>query len=286
MSDSQKDQFPNKGKSRPTFEGTRFDDRDLQKVHAQLMREKEEPTEKFAPMPLFLVAVFMGFAFWAGVYLVEFSGDFGPFHYDETKDPGVAADTGPVEVDMMALGKRIYNQNCVACHQSDGNGLPGVYPPLVASDWVQDNPERLIKLTLAGLAGPVVVNGNEYNNAMTPFNRLSDQQIAAVLTYIRTDDSYQNDSYPVSEDLVAQVRAEYGGRSDPWSQAELEAIHGPVTGEWEPSGDDNGEAGEGQAMPVSDSEETAEESDQAPEEESDTGETEESTPELAPEQEA
>jgi mono/diheme cytochrome c family protein len=143
-------------------------------------------------------------------------------------------DTGPREIDMMALGARIYNQNCVACHQSDGNGLPGVYPPLVNSDWVQDNPERLIKVTLAGLAGPVVVNGNEYNNAMTAFGRLSDQQIAAVLTYIRTDASYNNSSYAVSEELVAQVRAEYGARVEPWSQPELEAIHGPVTGDWQP----------------------------------------------------
>jgi mono/diheme cytochrome c family protein len=234
MSDSQKDNYPPDGKSRPTFEGTKFEDSDLQKVHTQLIREKEEPTENFSPMPLFLVAVFMILAFWAGVYIVHYSGDFGPFHYNETVKAGAAEDTGPREVDMMALGKRIYNQNCVACHQSSGLGLPGVYPPLVASDWLMDNPERLIKVVLAGLAGPVVVNGNEYNNAMTAFGRLSDQQIAAVLTWLRTDPEHKNDSYPVSEELVAQVRADYGARAEPWSQAELEAIHGPVVGQWAP----------------------------------------------------
>ncbi len=234
MSDSQKDQFPPKGRSRETFEGTHFDDRDLQKVHAQLMREKEEPSENFSPMPLFLVALFMVFAFWAGIYLVKYSGDFSPYHYDETKSPGVAKDTGPKEVDMMALGKRIYNQNCVACHQADGNGLAGVYPPLVNSNWVQDDPDRLVNIVLAGMAGPVTVNGKEYNNAMTAFNRLSDQQIAAVLSYIRTDESYNNGSYPVSEERVAKVRSEYGERSETWSQDQLESIYGPVTGEWEP----------------------------------------------------
>ena len=91
-----------------------------------------------------------------------------------------------------------------------------------------------VSLILAGLAGEVVVNGNTYNNAMTPFGRLKDQHIAAVLTYIRTDPEYQNASYAVSEELVAEVRAAYGSRTDPWSQAELEAIHGPVTGEWAP----------------------------------------------------
>jgi mono/diheme cytochrome c family protein len=266
MSDSQKDKYPPRGESRSTFEGTKFEDTDLQKVHGQLLREKEEPTENFSPMPLFLVALFMVLAFWAGVYIVHYSGDFGPFHYDETRKPGVAEDTGPREVDMMALGARIYNQNCVACHQADGNGLPGVYPTLVNSDWVQDNPERLIKVVLAGLAGPVTVNGREYNNAMTAFGRLSDQQIAAVLTYIRTDPDYNNASFAVSEELVASVRADYGERNEPWSQPELEAIHGPVTGEWEPAADPepaaesgaaegNGESGDsGDGQPAADPE--------------------------------
>jgi mono/diheme cytochrome c family protein len=234
MSEDQKDKYPHEGESRPTFEGTQFDDQDLQKVHTQLMREKEEPTENFSPMPLFFVALFMILAFWAGVYLVHYSGDFGPFHYDETVRGGAVEDTGPREVDMIALGKRDYNQNCVACHQSSGLGLPAVYPPLVASDWIRDNPDRLINVVLAGLAGKVTVNGAEYNNAMTPFSRLKDQHIAAVLTYIRTDPEYQNNSYEVTEELVAEVRAAYGSRTDPWSQAELEAIHGPITGDWAP----------------------------------------------------
>lgn len=234
MSDDRSSEYPPDGKSRETFEGNKFQDDHLQQVHAQLMREKEEPSENFSPMPLFLVALFMVLAFWAGIYVVKYSGGFSTFHYDETRVAGVAVATGPVEVDMMALGARIYAQNCVACHQQDGRGLPGVYPPLVNSDWVQDNPERLIKIILAGMAGPVVVNGNEYNNAMTAFNRLSDQQIAAVLTYIRTSSDYENGSHVVEEDLVATVRADYGSRSEPWSAVELEAIHGPVTGEWEP----------------------------------------------------
>lgn len=234
MSEDQKDKYPAEGESRPTFEGTRFDDQDLQKVHTQLMREKEEPTENFSPMPLFFVALFMVLSFWSGIYLVWYSGDFGPFHYDETKHVGSEEDYGPREVDMMALGKRSYNQNCVACHQTTGLGLPGVYPPLVDSDWVKDNPERLIKILLAGLSGPVIVNGNEYNNAMTPFRQLRDQQLAAMLTYIRTSPDFANNSYAVSEELVASVRAEYGERQDTWTQVELEAIHGPVTGEWSP----------------------------------------------------
>lgn len=234
MSEQDTQPNPPDGKSRPTYEGNRFEDAQLQRVHSQLLREKDEPTENLSPMPLFLVALFMILAFWAGFYLVKYSGDFGPFHYDETQPVGGLASAGPKEVDMMALGTRIFAQNCAVCHQQDGRGQAGVYPPLVASDWVRDNPERLVKVVLAGLAGPVVVNGNPYNNAMTAFGRLSDQQIAAVLTYIRTSADYENNSYAVSPELVAQVRAEYGARAEPWSAPELEAIHGPVVGSWSP----------------------------------------------------
>jgi mono/diheme cytochrome c family protein len=235
MSEDQKDKYPHEGEPRPTFEGTRFDDHDLQKVHSQLMREKEEPTEDFSPMPLLFVAMFMMLAFWAGIYLVWYSGEFSAFQYDETKVAGSGGDAGPREVDMMALGKRVYSQNCVACHQATGLGTPGVYPPLVGSDWVKDNPERLVKVLLSGLSGKVTVNGEQFENAMTPFKKLKDQQIAAVLTFIRTNPDYQNGSHEVSEEMVKEVRAAYGERQDTWSQAELEAIHGPVTGVWVPS---------------------------------------------------
>lgn len=231
--------FPPTGDSRETFEGNRFEDARMQKVHAQLMREKEEPSENFSPMPLFFVALFMGLSFWGGVYIAKTAGNFDPFHYDDTTPVGMMAGgvAGPVEVDMMTLGRSVYSRNCAACHQGGGQGIPGVYPTLVNADWVQDSPERLVKLVLSGLGGPITVNGSTYNNQMTPFGGiLNDQQIAAVLTYIRTDSSYNNDSYAVSADLVASVRADYGGRSDVWTQAELDAIHGPVTGNWAPSG--------------------------------------------------
>jgi hypothetical protein len=70
---------------------------------------------------------------------------------------------------------------------------------------------------------------------MLALGRLSDRDIAVVLTCIRTDPEYKNSSFPVTPELVAEVRAAYGARSDPWSQAELEAIHGPVTGDWQPA---------------------------------------------------
>lgn len=246
MSDPHNNPKPNssEGDSRETYEKTRFEDHNLQSVHGQLLREKEEPTENFSPMPLIFVALFMILSFWGGIYLVWYSGDFGPFHYNEKISAGDVVDEGPREVDMLALGRRVYSQNCVACHQSNGQGITGVYPTLVNADWVQDNPEMLIKVILGGLAGPIEVNGQPYNNAMTPFNRLNDQQIAAVLTLIRTDDSFNNNSYEVSPELVASVRADYGSRAEPWTQAELEEIHGPITGNWSPDSSEEEDSAE------------------------------------------
>jgi mono/diheme cytochrome c family protein len=228
-------QFPPSGESRQTFEGNRFEDDALQRVHAQLLREKEEPSENFSYPPLVFVFLFMVLSFWAGVYLAEYSGDFGPFTYNEKLGRGVAEAAGPVVRDPLVEGKKIYVRQCLACHQSDGGGLPGVYPPVRGADWVQDNPERLVKLVLSGLQGAVVVNGNTYNNAMTAFGSLlNDRDIAFLLTYLRTAPEMGNDSFPVEEELVARVRAEYGSRSEAWTQPELEAIHGPVTGQWSP----------------------------------------------------
>lgn len=229
--------FPPTGESRATFEGNKFEDDTLQRVHSQLLREKEEPSENFSYPPLLLVFLFMLLSFGMGVYLIRFSGGFSPFVFNENlAGPGAGADAGPVQKDPLAEGKKVYARNCVACHQADGNGLPGVYPPLVNSDWVQDKPERLIKVVLSGLQGEVVVNGTTYANAMTPFGPLlDDDDIAYVLTYLRTAPEFANDSYAVSEELVAQVRTEYGSRSEAWTQVELEAIHGPVTGDWRPA---------------------------------------------------
>jgi mono/diheme cytochrome c family protein len=232
--------FPPTGKSRETFEGNRFEDDALQRVHAQLMREKEEPSENFSYPPLLLVFLFMLLFFWGGLYLAEYRGDFSPFVYDEHASLGGGA-SAPVAKDPLKVGKAVYVRNCLACHQADGMGMTGVYPPLVNSDWVKDKPERLIKLVLSGLQGEVVVNGTTYNNAMTPFGAsLDDEKLASVLTYLRTAPEFGNESFAVEQDLVAQVRSEYGSRGEAWTQAELEAIHGPVTGDWAPA--DGGEA--------------------------------------------
>ena len=82
-------------------------------------------------------------------------------------------------------GKQVYLGLCYACHQLDGKGLPGAFPPLARSDYLLADRERAIRIVLKGLSGPVTVNGVSLNSAMPPLEGiLSDWQIADVLSYV------------------------------------------------------------------------------------------------------
>jgi mono/diheme cytochrome c family protein len=130
-------------------------------------------------------------------------------------------------VDPVAAGKKLY-ATCATCHQTSGKGLPNVYPPLAASEWVTGSEERLIRILLHGLNGPLTVAGKQYNGAMPAFGpgggyNWSDDKIAHVLTYIRQE--WGNAASSIAPEKVTAVRTQgAAGRAKPWTQAELEAI--------------------------------------------------------------
>jgi mono/diheme cytochrome c family protein len=113
---------------------------------------------------------------------------------------------------LFVQGAEIYNReaHCITCHQANGKGLPDSgLPPLVKSSWVTGDPDRLIKLTLKGLMGPIEVNGLKYPGQvpMTPFeNLLTDNEIAAVLTFTRN--SFGNKASAIQSSDIARVRKE------------------------------------------------------------------------------
>lgn len=82
-------------------------------------------------------------------------------------------------------GKATYDAVCLACHQEDGSGVPGMHPPLVNSDRVKGNPDSLIHIVLHGMKGEIEIAGEVYNNIMPPQSQLTNQQVAEVLTYVR-----------------------------------------------------------------------------------------------------
>lgn len=103
-------------------------------------------------------------------------------------------------------GKGVYTTYCLACHQTDGSGVPGTYPPLKKSDVVNGDKDHVIHILLNGLSGEIVVNGKTYNSIMPTQSYLTDQQIADVLSYIRSD--FGNNSEAITPDEVAKVRGE------------------------------------------------------------------------------
>jgi len=207
-------------------------DLDVRGVHSAILREHTEPRDGFEPIPIWLVMIYLGITLWIGIYLGLYSGGFSPDRYDHmpAQAQGVT-DSGDRSqlVDPLVLGKRLYS-NCITCHQSDGEGVNNVYPPLAGSEWVTQDPETPARILLHGLEGRIQVRGDSYDGEMPAFGgRLTDEHLAAVLTYIRSE--WGNDAPAVSPDLVAALRGQHARRSGPWSADELDALRGsPVPG--------------------------------------------------------
>ncbi|HRY99683.1 MAG TPA: c-type cytochrome, partial [Bacteroidales bacterium] len=103
----------------------------------------------------------------------------------------------------LELGKSLYISTCQACHQADGQGIEKAFPPLVRSDYFASDPTKVADVILHGLSGPITVNGKPYNSVM-PKQTLSDQQIAAVATYVLN--SFGNKGGEIRESDVARLR--------------------------------------------------------------------------------
>jgi mono/diheme cytochrome c family protein len=115
----------------------------------------------------------------------------------------------PIDPAVMEAGKQQYAL-CQACHSPDGNGVPGLAPPLANSEWVSGPVENPIRIVLRGLEGPITVNGVDYDLplAMAPLAHLTDDQVSAVLTYVRN--SFGNKGSAVTPDQVKAFRGEVG----------------------------------------------------------------------------
>ena len=122
------------------------------------------------------------------------------------------------------LGERIYEKACLACHQPEGKGLPGVYPPLVGSDWVSGDSDRLIKIVLHGLKGEIDVAGERYGAGplsvpMPAMGGLDNGEIAELLTWMRTE--YGGGASPIGAERVSEMRRAHSERTEPWTVEEL-----------------------------------------------------------------
>jgi nitrite reductase (NO-forming) len=103
----------------------------------------------------------------------------------------------------IAAGGRLYKTYCMGCHQAEGQGIQGTFPPLAKSDYLADK-SRAIAAVLSGLTGPIEVNGQRYNGVMPPMGHLKDDEIADILSYVCQ--SWGNEADAVSAADVAAQR--------------------------------------------------------------------------------
>jgi nitrite reductase (NO-forming) / hydroxylamine reductase len=112
-------------------------------------------------------------------------------------------------------GQAAYLANCAACHQPDGKGLKGAFPPLAASSWLAEQPlSAAIETVVKGMTGPVEVNGERYDGVMPAMSHLSDADIAAILSHVYSA-GFNNQARAVTAEQVAEVRAASGAPTDP-----------------------------------------------------------------------
>jgi mono/diheme cytochrome c family protein len=171
-----------------------------------------EPTAINAPVPVWIIVATLVLIFIGAYYLDQHGGWFDDKIYAPYTDTTQLASFQPKSGDaaFAARGRSVYESVCGICHGSDGLGKQNQAPPLCSSEWVAKDITSLARVPLAGLNGPIQVAGHDWNLAMAPMGAgLSDADLAAVLTYIRT--AWGNKSSPVSEADVKAARAAISG---------------------------------------------------------------------------
>jgi mono/diheme cytochrome c family protein len=213
--------------SDPRLDQAAVTDESLLAAHEKLLGKQPDDKAHYRLLPLNMLFLFSGLIFFGGTYLNKYSGHFDPRVYDENGAPPKAG--GEVaKVDPRELGRKLFNNAaCNTCHQANGVGVPGVYPPLAGSEWVTGSAERVIRIVLYGLQGPIKVKGVEFPGAapMPSFGKVagsgynwSDDKIAAVLTYIRSE--WGNEAGPITPEQVAAIHGKEGDRKA-YTQDEL-----------------------------------------------------------------
>ncbi len=120
------------------------------------------------------------------------------------------------------LGHDLFSVTCAACHQPTGLGARGIAPPLVGSEWVLGSNERLIRIVLKGLQGPIKAAGVSFNSNMPSWASFNDEQLAGILTYIRRD--WEQGAPPIKPAMVKAIREVAAKHDGAWTGEELTKI--------------------------------------------------------------
>jgi mono/diheme cytochrome c family protein len=189
-------------------------------VTPQASRENPDPQEAANPIPRWVLALALLLALWCSYYILRLNVTTATEYGDQRtasdlRQQPKAAAGGAAGAAAAVDGAAIFSARCAACHQATGAGLPGVFPPLAGSNWVNGRDTTVIQIVLHGIQGTLTVNGVTYNGAMPTFGpQLSDAEIAAVLTHARSH--WGNTATAVGAQQVTAQRAATAQRNEPW----------------------------------------------------------------------
>jgi len=201
----------------------RSDGTEERMTDAQRRRENADPDEGVRPLPWFLVMLLGAMAMWGAFYIYSTpSGEDSAYGDQRTvatlRPPEAAAGAVAAAVD----GKQIFGSKCAACHQATGQGVAGVFPPLAGVAWVTGDEKVLINILLHGVNGELKVNGVDYNGAMPAWKSMSDGELAAVMSYIRS--AWGNQAAAITPDAVKTQREATKARTESFkSEQELKS---------------------------------------------------------------
>jgi mono/diheme cytochrome c family protein len=187
-----------------------------------------EPTAARSHLPMWILILTLMLLYVGGIYFDRHSGWFDRQVYSPYMNAAELESYQPKSGAAAALaqGKKVYEQVCGTCHGVDGLGKPGQAPPLAGSDWVTaKGHNRLAHIPLLGLNGPITIKGQSmsFPSGMAAMGAaLSDGDVAAVLTYIRS--SWGNKAGEVTADDIKGIRAGMGGHTQPMTHDTLMAM--------------------------------------------------------------
>lgn len=189
----------------------------MQQPEQSRKSEHADPHEQYNPVPRVVLGLSLALVVWAVAYILMARPD-GLAGLGDQRLPNTLAQGTATLQGAAVDGRQLFVAKCQACHQANGQGLPGVFPPLAGASWVKGSAEVPVQILLHGLNGPIEVAGATYNGAMPAFGeQLNDAELAAVLSFVRSE--WGNSSPAVEVEVVQSARKVSAERTEPWSSA-------------------------------------------------------------------
>jgi mono/diheme cytochrome c family protein len=185
---------------------------------AQRQRENTDPGEGVRPLPWFMMMMLGAMAMWGAFYISTTPSGGDSSYGDQRTVAALRPQDQAAGAAEKVGGKEIYGSKCVACHQATGQGIPGVFPPLLASEWVLGDEKVLVNILLHGIVGDLEVKGNQYKGAMPSWKDMSDAELAAVMSYIRSE--WGNKGSEIEPATVKAQREATRLRTEPYNNAQ------------------------------------------------------------------